>query len=774
MAILPIRRNKIEVTRLNDFHGGWVSNPLNPNEAQVMDNLEVTRDGTMKSVLGSFKVNSASLDDTRILSLFIGQAGAFDFVMVVYTESGNVFAATSADFPVAFTDITGAAALSGDYFSFVQAVDASNAQIIVFSNPTDGTYKWDGTGNIANIAAGPNARSLSLYQNHMMAAVSPNQLHFSEYQDPDTWPGGTNVFEVSGEAGEIEAVISMPGKAVIICREGIFYMLGSQLDEFTLQKIYPNLGTIYPRTAVSYGQLASFLSVHGPYLISAGSSDVEFIGEPLREYFSGSSVRNWSSNYYDFCAYMNQYHIIFTMLRSDNSTSDSFVYDIRFKGWWRLKLPAEIAATAWSPSHAQAIGSTVYWIGIDIGGNDGSNSAAQPASFTAGNRPTISGDGRYVAWLVSGNDIVIKDLATLTRTPVTIGGGSGNLHTLTLSFDGRTIIYEYDSTGVGNAFKIYKYSLDTAASTEVSVNSSGTTADAQCRWPSCSADGRFVAFYSSATNLHADASSSVSRSYLKDTLTGEVHIISVNSSGTPIFGEFPWVSSSGRFATFQTTVGIVGADTNGVTDVYLWDRVTGGVELISKTTAGVVGNAASLYGKPSGDGGKVIFESTATNLVVGDTNAVNDLFVRDRVAGTTARVNVSTAGVEANAAIGPGGTPAISSTYSISYDGSKIVFSTTATNLVAGDTNGVEDTFLRNLTTATTTRLSVGSDGTQANGACFPSQRQCISENGQYVVFEGQDATDIVTTTVGGGSAAGGQIYVRDTLNNLTGCASTT
>ncbi|MBP2674897.1 MAG: TolB-like protein, partial [Deltaproteobacteria bacterium] len=166
-------------------------------------------------------------------------------------------------------------------------------------------------------------------------------------------------------------------------------------------------------------------------------------------------------------------------------------------------------------------------------------------------------------------------------------------------------------------------------------------------------------------------------------------------------------------------------------------------------------NASVTFGHAVSDDGQVIaFESTATNLVVGDTNGARDVFVHDRGTGITTRVSVDSAGAEANGA---------SHVSSISGDGRYVVFESDATNLVASDNNGVTDIFVRDLTAGTTTRVSVSSTGEQANGASFALGQRAISDDGQLIVFE-SDATNLVA----GDTNAVSDVFVRNLLNNTT------
>jgi Cadherin-like len=158
----------------------------------------------------------------------------------------------------------------------------------------------------------------------------------------------------------------------------------------------------------------------------------------------------------------------------------------------------------------------------------------------------------------------------------------------------------------------------------------------------------------------------------------------VQSNGSSLVQD---ISADGRFIYFlSTATNIVGGDTNGFTDAFVYDRQSGQnsrVSLSSLNAQAVGGNTSP--GRLSANGRFVTFYSGATNLVPGDTNARNDVFVRDRQLDQTVRVSVSSAGGEGN---GNAGRNAISA------DGNLVVFSSQASNLIPGDTNSKADIFL--------------------------------------------------------------------------------
>ena len=259
------------------------------------------------------------------------------------------------------------------------------------------------------------------------------------------------------------------------------------------------------------------------------------------------------------------------------------------------------------------------------------------------------------------------------------------------------------------------------------TSSEPTTASGASFATSLSSDGRYVAFESTAPDLVAGDTNGVSDVFLRDRAAGTVELVSVSSSEAQGSGVSfaPRVSPDGRFVVFESAApNLVTGDTNGRTDIFLRDRQAGTTVRVSVGAGGVGGNFDSYLASVSADGRYVAFQSIASNLVAGDTNGVSDVFVRDLQSGTTSRVSVGAGGAQ--------GTGGDSTLARISADGRYVVFQSAATNLVAGDTNAALDVFVRDRQTGTTTRVSVTNGGAQANAASGEAQ---ISSDGRYVVF---------------------------------------
>ena len=192
----------------------------------------------------------------------------------------------------------------------------------------------------------------------------------------------------------------------------------------------------------------------------------------------------------------------------------------------------------------------------------------------------------------------------------------------------------------------------------------------------------------------------------------------------------PSISSDGRFVAFASFAeNLVPDDTNLAPDIFVRDRLLGTTERVSVSSAGRQGNGASglidLMGGPSisGDGRFVAFSSEASNLVRGDRNLNPDVFVHDRLTGETTRVTVATGGAEANA----GGTEA-----AISRDGRIVAFLSNADNIVP-DGNFTADVFVHDRQTGVTERISQAPDGSDANGQSLFAPR--LSSDGRFVYY---------------------------------------
>ena len=212
------------------------------------------------------------------------------------------------------------------------------------------------------------------------------------------------------------------------------------------------------------------------------------------------------------------------------------------------------------------------------------------------------------------------------------------------------------------------------------------------------------------------------------------------------------ISADGQILAYQSSASnLVAGDTNSQSDIFVLDRATGIPIRVSVDSFGVEANGLSEYPDIAQGGQFVAFSSHATNLVPNDTNSASDIFVHDLSTGVTTRVSVDSSGIEGNGD---------SIRCSISSDGRYVVYESEAVNLVASDTNGVGDIFLHDRQTAVTTMVSVDSIGVQGNGLC---QRPAISANGLVIAFMSAS-----TNLVSGDTNSRTDIFVHEHLGGQT------
>jgi len=388
--------------------------------------------------------------------------------------------------------------------------------------------------------------------------------------------------------------------------------------------------------------------------------------------------------------------------------------------------------------------------------------------------PSISGDGRFVAFGSDGidlmptgqdtngvSDVFVHDRTLGTTERVSVGAlgvqANGPSSHSGLSADGRYVVFYSeagnlvvgDFNGAGDVFVHDRVLHQTRL---VSVSVLGGSASGVSFGPAISGDGRWVEFYSGAydlillgldTNGYRDA-------FLCDLSTGAIQRISLNSAGgqgdfhSGVSAAIPGgtsLSFDGRFAVFGSeALNLDPGDTNGRPDVFVHDRITGSTALVSVDDFGVQGTGASDAPAISGDGRFVLFQSGSATLVPGDTNHFYDLFVRDLVLGKTERVSVGVFGEQLS---GPG-SPQITlvTNPSISGDGRWAAFNTTLVDAVPGDLNSKSDVFAFDRQTRTLHLLSRSVALTSGNAGSF---RAAISADGTVVAFQ-SDAGNLVAS----------------------------
>ncbi len=324
--------------------------------------------------------------------------------------------------------------------------------------------------------------------------------------------------------------------------------------------------------------------------------------------------------------------------------------------------------------------------------------------------PSISADGRYVAFESSASNLVLADinatvdvfihdrqtgLTAIVSVSSTGQQGNGNSSIPEISANGRYVAYQSSASNLApgdanGAVDVFVHDCDAGETTRVSISSSDQQGNGDSYRPSISGDGRYVAFSSLASNLVLDDTNGTVDVFVHDRLTKTTERVSVSSIGQQATADchFSSISTDGRYVAFHSNASnLVPGDTDGL-DVFIRDRETSTTERVSDTYSGEPSNGGSYFAAISGDGRFVAFTSSASNLVPWDTHHISNVFVRDRLAGQTSLVSVSSSGLLGNCG---------SDNSAISLDGRFVGFDGCNTNLVAEDTNDAEDVFVHQI-----------------------------------------------------------------------------
>lgn len=300
----------------------------------------------------------------------------------------------------------------------------------------------------------------------------------------------------------------------------------------------------------------------------------------------------------------------------------------------------------------------------------------------------LSGDGRYIVFTSERSDLVLNDT------------------------NGRPDVFVYDRI--------------TCETTLVSVSSNGVQGNDLSHVPSITPDGRYIVFVSYATNLVANDTNNRPDIFIRDRKTGQTTLESISSDGKQ-GNRDSWggkISNDGRYIAFISDAILSQGETNSGWNVYVRDRQTKQTICASASYDGTTSNGFGFADATiSRNGRYAAYYSFAYNLVLNDTNNTNDVFVHDIQTRKTKRVSVSSGGVQGNG----------QSLYPAFYgDGRYVLFISEATNLVPGDTNGVRDLFMHDQVTGKTTRINLGSGGTQLNHGIDNFD---VTPDGRWIAF---------------------------------------
>lgn len=359
---------------------------------------------------------------------------------------------------------------------------------------------------------------------------------------------------------------------------------------------------------------------------------------------------------------------------------------------------------------------------------------------------SLSRDGRFVAFtsgatnLVPGDtngrdDIFVRDLQSGATTRVSVGAGgvqgTRDSRTPAISGTGRYVAFvseapEFAAGDTGTTPDVFVHDRQTGVTTLVS-RTVGNAPTGGSSDPSISDSGRRIAFVSTSDELIFGDSNFAADVFVHDLDAGTITRVSVSSGGGQVNGASaePSIAPDGQWLAFSSVAAnVVFGDGNGVRDVFLHYIPTSATIRVSVGPGGLEADGASFRPSVSDGAGTIAFDSSAANLVVGDTNGALDVFTHNPTSGVTTRLSV-----------GPGGSQAAEESMApaVSADGRFVAFTSLANTLVAGDSDFVRDVFVRDLQTGQTTRVSVGPGGAPAN---FASDRPSISEDGERIAFE--------------------------------------
>jgi Tol biopolymer transport system component len=303
------------------------------------------------------------------------------------------------------------------------------------------------------------------------------------------------------------------------------------------------------------------------------------------------------------------------------------------------------------------------------------------------------------------------------------------------SGDGRHLALTSHATNLAagdtnDVTDVYRLDRQTDAIDRVNVGVAGAWGDGESSAAGISDDGRYVLFVSAATNMIPGDTNDAMDAFVRDMVAGTTTRVNIGVGGAEpdggVNGPSAWLSPAGDKVAFVSWASnLVADDTNGVEDLFVANRDGTGMVRASVDSAGNEADGPTVWAALAADGQHVAFVSHASNLVAGDTNEADDLFVRDLVSGTTSRESVSSSGGQA--------TPDefLTNVFStaISADGDRLIFSSSAENLVTGDTDEAINLFVRDRSAGTTTRF----DGPGATP--LEIMDAWMSRDGSTVVF---------------------------------------
>ena len=327
--------------------------------------------------------------------------------------------------------------------------------------------------------------------------------------------------------------------------------------------------------------------------------------------------------------------------------------------------------------------------------------------LVSGHSPSVSGDGRFVAFVTDANlaaagvdtngqeDVYVWDRTTpgaFTLVSVLSNSTAGSGFQPSISNDGRKVAFVSSTaassfaagvTDTNATRDVFHRNLDTGVTTLMSTTTGGTTSgNGRSDEPDLSGDGNTVVFRSLATDLVAGVTdaNAIDDAFRRVLTSPNTELVSVGAASTAAGGERATVSNDGNLVAFESDTDLAGGGLT-TTDIYVRNMTLGSYDLVSTNAAGQPSTSNAVAPAISGDGTHVAFHSSATNLVTPDA-AGPDVFLKNRTTGAITRASQTAAGEAANAG---------SSFAAIDLDGTTVAFTSQATNLAPGTEAGEAD-----------------------------------------------------------------------------------
>lgn len=366
--ILPVDKES-KLYSFPNLAGGLTSFPFQDNEAVVFSNLEPTREGYAQGIYGSLKAFTEAIatGGDYVIDVFCG--GVYDgaWILLAVTNEPAIFAAISTDqnpeIPLTPVDVSPAFLTGTDYWSFTEAVDSSNRQIILGCNPDEGLLMFDNGATSAvftevNLApSGPEC--VAQYQGYTLLGKG-NSVFVSDHLDPLAWPGAQEI-ALSGSMGTVSSIAPLPGKCLVVCRRGLIELRGDNFRNFkTPIGINTTVGSAFPKTVSVYENDVAFLHHTGPYIYNTGKMEVQYIGEPIREYFT-SSVRDFDLTdvaRYKWRGHLTRDYYFLTGCEKQTPTNRFVLaFNRRLNAWIEIVTPSAMTPTCFTSSETLQISS---------------------------------------------------------------------------------------------------------------------------------------------------------------------------------------------------------------------------------------------------------------------------------------------------------------------------------------------------------------------------------------------------------------------------------